>query len=253
MEQKPITLTWDYLYKKDATATFYNRGNGNDTITLFSGFGQTVADHKVLKTVFDWAMTEQYQIVVVETFINDIKTCATKTKYEYNDFQELFNMILGAIPGTTDNYPHIIAHSTPTIPITKNLNNKIENKKPVLAKSATFFAPFPTNSNILDSLKRGTQDNSVKQQIDEIKTFAEKLFAVEINPTLMGKYKFPFGMVAGTKDATAPVQHTSELVTKAANPYITWRVVNENHNFSRITPSDIIEIVKTQIERTKGN
>lgn len=253
MEQKPITLTWDYLYKKDATATFYNRGNGNDTITLFSGFGQTVADHKVLKAVFDWAMTEQYQIVVVETFINDIKTCATKTKYEYNDFQELFNMILCAIPGTTDNYPHIIAHSTPTIPITKNFSNRIENKKTVLAKSATFFAPFPTNSNILDSLKRGTQDNSVKQQIDEIKTFAEKLFAVEINPTQMGKYKFPFGLVAGKKDTTAPAQHTTELVTEAANPNITWRVVNENHNFSRIASNEIIEIVKTQIERTREN
>lgn len=253
MEQKPITLTWDYLYKNDATATFYNCGNGNDTIALFSGFGQTVTEHKVLKTVFDWAMTEQYQIVVVETFINNIKTCATKTKYEYNDFQELFNMILGAIPGTTDNYPHIIAHSTPTIPITKNFSNRIENKKPVLAKSATFLAPFPTNSNILDSLKRRTQDNSVKQQIDEIKTFAEKLFAVEIQPTQMGKYKFPLGLIAGKKDTTAPVEHALKLVADAANSNITLTSANENHNFSQITPSDIIKIVKTQIERTKGN
>ena len=253
MEQKPITLTWDYLYKKDATATFYNCGNGNDTIALFSGFGQTVVQHNVLKTVFDWAMREQYQIVVVETFINDIKTCATKTKYEYNDFQELFNMILCAIPGTTDNYPHIIAHSTPTIPITKNFSNRIENKKNVLAKSATFFAPFPTNSNILDSLQRGTRDEDIKKQITNIKTFAEKLFTVEIDPTLMGKYKFPFGLVAGKKDTTAPAQHTTELVTEAANPNITWRVVNENHNFSRIASNEIIEIVKTQIERTREN
>lgn len=254
MEQKTITLTWDYLYKNDATAKFYNCGNGNDTIALFSGFGQTVANHKVLNAVFDWAMAEQYQIVVVETFINDIETCAQKTEYEYNDFQKLIDMILGAIPGTTDNYPHIIAHSTPTIPITKNFSNSIENKKPVLAKSATFFAPFPTNSNILDSLKRGTQDNSVKQQIDNIKTFAEKLFTVEIDTTSMGKYKqLPFGLVAGTKDATAPADNTTKLVAKAANPNITLRVVNENHNFSRITPNDIIEIVKTQIGLAKGN
>lgn|GEM_PF-5098244 len=252
MEQKPITLTCDYLYKKDATATFYNCGNGNDTIALFSGFGQTVVQHNVLKAVFDWAMAEQYQIVVVETFINDIKTCAQKTKYEYNDFQKLIDIILGIIPTITHNYPHIIAHSTPTIPIAKNFSNSIQTKQAVLAKSATFFAPFPTNSNILDSLQRGTRDEDIKNQITNIKTFAEKLFAEEIQPTQMGKYKFPFGLVAGKKDTTAPAEHTSKLVTDAANSNIVWTAVNENHNFSKIPQPEIIKIVKAQIERTKG-
>jgi len=253
MEPKSTTITLDYLYKKDATITFYNQNNGNDAIGLFSGFGQTVATHNVLKAIFDWAIDERYQIVIVETFINDIKTCAQKTKYEYNDFQKLIDMILGIIPAMTHNYPHIIAHSTPTIPIAKNFSNSIQTKQAVLAKSATFFAPFPTNSNILDSLQRGTRDEDIKKQITNIKTFAEKLFTVEIDPTLMGKYKFPFGLVAGKKDTTAPAQHTTELVTEAANPYITQRVVNENHNFSRIASNEIIEIVKTQIERTREN
>lgn len=214
------------------------------TLAIFSGFGQTVQEYRLLNHIFTWGLQNKCRIAVVKTFINDLNLCTPKiTKnYKYSDFQTLIDTCMEKISYATNGEKiHIVAHSTPTTPLTLHINNCIKSKQQPPVGSATFFAPYPIHSTILTSMARVAPDQNTRDKIQGMLPLANELFgAVKlIEPKIMARYNFPVCLIVGKKDSVAPAANVMQLVTDTANPNIQTTVVPENHNFSNLKDKDL--------------
>ena len=239
-----IQTPYKSILLADSTAThnFYKKTDASKgTVAIFPGFAQTVNGknkHLLLNTIFNVLIETQYEIITIETFINDIQSFSPEiqAKCSYEFFQKLFDDCMTNIYGLTSNL-HIIAHSTPTIPLTLHFTKRIKNNEKIPITSATFFAPFPTHPGILDTLCRITPDENEKKQIDNLRPLAQRMFELvpTIEPKLLSKIAFSMALICGKKDKIAPIDNTIELVKNAANPHITSIFVSQNHNFGNLS------------------
>ena len=242
------TISLEY---NTAVLDFYNQNdNVKGTLVLFPGFGQTVNAqnrHPLLNTIFNIWLKANYQIITVTTFMNNIQPLSPEQvkTYNYQSFQKLIDTCMETIYKSVQNPIHVIAHSTPTIPLTMHFNKQVYqgNKTPVA--SATFFAPFPTRTDILDAMKRVTPDPDTKNKIENFRPLALNLFeqVSNIDPKMMSKFNFPMTIICGNKDKIAPPNNTSELLTHVANPNIRAIFIRQNHNFSNLTRQDVLSII----------
>jgi esterase/lipase len=125
------------------------------------------------------------------------------------------------------------------------LNNRVKDKKDIPVSSVTLFAPYPINNGILASFKRGIsldktmseQEKSQKMQtIDNMLPLTQQLFdAVKnIDYKVMGQYKFPWYLVAGSRDEIAPAQNVNNIVNTVNKPNVIGITVPGNHNLSSV-------------------
>ena len=243
--------TIDNIQSGTAQIAFYkNKETPKYTLAVFSGFGQTVEQHKLLNHIFTWGLENKCRIAVVKTFINDINLCTPEliTNYKYSDFQTLIDTCMEKISYATNGEKiHIVAHSTPTTPLTLHINNCLKSKQQPPIGSATFFAPYPIHPNILTSMARVAPDQNTRNKIQGMLPLANKLFdAVNLIATnIMARYNFPVCLIIGKKDSVAPVSNVMQLVTDAANPNIQTTIVKENHNFTNLKDKDLGPILFT--------
>ena len=228
------------------------------TLALFSGFAETVETHRLLTDVFAWGLNHKCRIAVVKTFINKLELLEQKNEqnYEYSELQELYDTCMKELLyATQDNKAHIIAHSTPTIPLTIHFNNCIKSGPQPPVGSAILLAPYPTNPDIINTLIKisiKTNHNDMATRLQNIIPFTQKLFDATnlIEPKLMSKYKFPLYLISGKTDKTAPANNTfSKFVIPAANEHISSIIVPGSHNFNKDLSDLPVQILKQQHEK----
>lgn len=251
MEIKPYQTI---SLKNLATIRFYGKtDNPRGTFAIFPGFAQTVINNNpkfqqpLLNTIFTWGLDKEYQMVTVETFVSNLTNMSAKqiSQIGYPMFQSLIDECMETVYKNVSEY-HIIAHSTPTIPIILNFQNCIESSKPIHANFTTLFAPFPTQANILDSLIWMTKDTPTTQaRIKNLSPLANELFAQvsQINPTTLSKLKTPIMFVCGNKDKTAPSDTATNIAKNAATTNIIQTFAKQNHNFSTMSKIGLLKLM----------
>ncbi len=228
------------------------------TLALFSGFAETIETHKLLTDIFAWGLNHKCRVAVVKTFINNLELLEEKNtqNYEYSELQELYDTCMKELLyATQDNKTHIIAHSTPTTPLTLHFNDCIKSGHQPPIGSAILLAPYPTNPDIINTLIKlalRNNDRNMATRLQNIIPFTQKLFNAMhlIEPKLMSKYKFPLYLISGKTDKTAPANNTfTKFVVPAANEYISSIIVPGGHNFNKDLSDLPVKILKQQYEK----
>lgn len=226
---------------------------GFTNFALFPGFAQTVINEnplfqqQLLNKTLKWGLDQGHQMITIETFVSIPKMISTEkiSSYTYNDFQTLIDNCLETVYTNVQDY-HILAHSTPTIPIILNFQNSIQAGKPIHSKSTTLFAPLPTSDKILQALVWKTKNEQLKLLLP----LTHNLFGMipSIEPKILSKIKHPLTFVCGTKDTKIAPSNISTAITEgAANPHIMQTYANQDHMFATTTKKYLLQLLK-QIE-----
>lgn len=247
-----------YISNGDAVISMYKQTQKpKHTLVLFPGFAKTVETHQLLTKVFMWGLNNKYNVVITKTPINNIDLLNQKINlnYKYPELQALYNKCMQEIQiATNDNKIHIVAHSGATTLLTTYFNDCIKTGLQPPIGSAIFFAPYPTNPVIFDTLMKHadkTDNQNTKTKLHNIIPFLQFVIdsTNQIDPTFMSQYTFPIHLICGKADKNVSINNIlTKFIIPAANKNISLIVVPGGHNLNTNTYDLPMKILTQQNE-----
>ena len=156
---------------------------------------------------------------------------------------------------TNGNKIHIVAHSGATTLLTTYFNDCIKTGQQPPIDSTIFFAPYPTNPVIFDTLIKyanKTTNPHLATKLHNIIPFLQSVInsTNHIDPRFMSQYTFPIHLICGKADKNVSINNIlTKFVIPAANKNISLTVVPGGHNLNTKSIDLAIKILETQNKR----
>ena len=285
-ELRQKTLKWQTVYHSGskinsaATITFHQAVSDKSlgTIILIPGLATNNNFDPLMSSVSYWGLTHKYNIVTIDTFINDFLSEIKPEKIKFNTYEEFKTIIyqsLKFVQSYNPNSYHIaVGHCASSNGITGTFNDCVKQSLPIPVQSALLFAPFSKTpsetfensvkrllSSTLNDVKR-TNDPVAKIKVKHLsflaamENFIKEEEAVSFEPDLMVQWNIPVTFVTGQLDKISPfdrINKYTEILNQKSSNFKHLYLKNKKHNFATLytDTNAIIEIIRSQRPTTR--
>lgn len=286
-ELKTKTMKWETVCysgtatNSKSTISFYkpieNKILGN--LILVPGLATNSRVDPLMKSIQYWGLTHHYNIVNIDTFLNDFEQADNHEFIAKNTYPELKTILKQSIQfirsHIDNNHTCIIGHCLSSTAITDVLNEFTKKRQPLPVQSAIFFAPWPIiPKSKFDTLKAyitKTESNPLpidsatrlkiqqKKFVYAMQNVVHQIEDSKFEPSIVAQWGIPVSYIVAGRDKTAPADRAKahiELLTKeqGSTKFDYLYLPERQHTFENLyqEAKNIISVIKTQRQiRTK--
>ena len=245
-ELKEKTFKWRFEYStrsENATIghiTHYSpilpddkKPNGN--IILAPGLASNADIEPVMKAITYWALTKNFNVYAITTFLGDFKPEITLDQAKRNTFPEFIKLMDMGIDLIEEQcrgqWTCLIGHSAGAAGAIEIFNKRVTENKTSRLSAAILFAPYCTSQwhNFIRSLYKVRNcppditdeefankpmglisphdlfNTNYLRYVTILPDFYDNLETSRFRPDLMAKYNIPITIVAGGRDRKSPI------------------------------------------------
>jgi len=237
---KARAFRWELKYsshteiKTAGKISYYSINQTNRCIVLIPGLASNTQTEPLMKVLMYWALTHQYDVYCINTFLGNFIPEKTKELAERHTFSEYVSLIDRGLekiaPECAGRWACIVGHSAGATAMIEIYNNRILNNQKLRFSASVLFAPYLCDNFVKfvhSFYKKHSYNNKISHKeflkaplglisphevlqnkcinyVTVLPTIFSDIASVQFRPDIMEQYTIPVTLVAGGRDKKSP-------------------------------------------------